>query len=188
MVMLAASLLLLSSPVQAQQPVTLPSLPITAAGLASHVPIITLTLGAPAKRGFAARLAKLNALAGNDVSSTPSLFQPQVRNGLFDEINLGYLNGSAAPSPASVTIQFDVALAGATVYVQPLDGGAILAQDADGNPLNSPAGCNLTLNALGQTTFGYQAPPQIGRYQVLIRVGNASSVLPFVVSDPSQSN
>ena len=154
----------------------------------ARTPTVTLTLGLPAK-GSLAKSTKPGALAGDDASAVPGPIQPQSHNGVFDEINLGYLDGSGkAPAPANVTLQFDASRAGMTVWVQPLDGGAILAQDSSGSPVSSPGGCTLVLNTLGQLVFGYQALTQMGRYQVLIRLEDVSTILPFVIPSPTQDD
>ncbi len=157
---------------------------------ALRTPSISLTLGKLVKGSLAAKLAKLNALAdGSDTPAVPGLIQPQSRNGVFDEVSLGYLDGSGKPpAPVNVTLQFIAARAGATVWIQPLDGGAILGQDADGNPISSPGGCAGVLDASGQLVFGYQALALPGRYQVLVRLDNVSTILPFIIQDPSQDN
>ena len=153
-------------------------------------PSITLTVGALAKGSLTTKLANLTAVAaGTATPSTSGLIQPQSRNGVFDEVNLGYLDASGkAPAPVNISLQFDASRAGATVWVQPLDGGAILSQDANGNPISSPGGCAVVLDASGQLVFSYQALTLPGRYQVLIRLDNVSSILPFIIPDPNQDN
>lgn len=194
---LVSILLLLHIPLtEAQQPAAIVSGSSTAAPVsldtytALRTPSVTLTTGTFIKGSLAAKLANLTAQANNsDTPATPSLLQPQARNGVFDEVNLGYLDGSGkAPPPVNVTLQFDASRAEVTVWVQPLDGGTILAQDANGKSISSPAGCTVVLDASGQLVFGYQALALPGRYQVLIRLDNISTILPFVIPDPSQGN
>lgn len=188
-------LVLEPSHLQAQQPaaqsgnnsvITFPIISLDAYR-AKRTPVITLNLGKPRKGSFAAKLAHINALAGADAATATPLdqIQPQSHNGVFDEVNLGYLNGGTAPA-AGIALQFDASQAGETVWVQPLDGGSILTQDIDGNPVSSPAGCTFALDASGQVAFSYQALALPGRYQVLIRLGNVSMMLPIVIPDPNQ--
>ena len=152
----------------------------------ARTPTLTVPAGAGATSGSNARLNKLAALAGSDVTTPATV---QAVNGLFSEVSLGYLDGSGKPpAPATVTLQFDASVAGTTVWVQPMDGGAILSQDASGKPVSLPGGTFLALDATGAATLSFQAPARTGRFQVLIRCQNVSSTLPFVVLDPSVDN
>lgn len=192
-------LVLLQSPLaQAQQPVA--SVSGSSTGTSTTIspstyntlrtPSITLTIGTLAKGSLTDRPTNAGALAaGESRSGGTGLIQPQSRNGVFDEVTLGYLDGSGkAPVPVNVSLRFDTSHAGAAVWVQPLDGGAILTQDANGKPVSNPGGCKVVLDASGQLVFSYQALAVPGRYQVLIRLDNVSSILPFIIPDPKQAN
>ena len=115
----------------------------------------------------------------------PTILQPHTVGGVFSEINLGLLQGANPPPPATVTLQFDPANAGALVWVQALDGGTLQAQDPSGNPVKMGAGGWIQLDPTGQMSFTFQVPAASARYQVLVRLDNVSSVLPFVVPDPT---
>ena len=154
----------------------------------ARTPSITITLGALAKNSLAARLKRLRAIANDELPVPANIIQPLQRGGVFDEINLGYFAADALMPATSVTLQFDVGRAGASIWVQPLDGGTILVQDAGGNPVSSQDGSAITLNAAGQAAFSFQPLAQAGRYQVLVRLDNVSTVLPFVLLDPNMDN
>ena len=165
--------------------------------IVARTPAVTLTFAsvqaATSARGPSAASAANVALAAsaNGAEVTPpatNTVQPVWHYGVFDEINLGFLSDGTAPPPTSVSLQFDTSRAGASVWIQPLDGGTINFQNADGSTGSDPQGVFLTLDAQGTLTFAFQAPAQAGRFQVLLRLDNISSFLPFVVLDPSQDN
>ena len=83
---------------------------------------------------------------------------------------------AAQPQEASITLNYNVACAGASVLVEPLDGGAING---------SPGGKMVTVGADGTLTFRFQAPSGPGRYQVIARLGDTEVGFPFDVANPA---
>ena len=139
----------------------------------------------PAQSAAANVVRSTPAAAGQAATAT---LQPQIiAGGLLGEVNLGALSGSTPPA-ASVTLQFDPANAGTQVWVQTLDGGILQAQDSTGQTTTAAGGFWLPLDNTGQLNFTFQAPAQSSSFRVLIRLGNISTILPFVVPDPSQDN
>lgn len=197
MVALGLLCLCAARPLLAQVPSAAPALPVTPlpavgdldAYQAARVPVVTVSLPQPAAspNKLDRRLARLAATAAGagDLLPTPPTIQAHGR--IFDEVNLGDLLGGQAPATA-VILQFLATRAGATVWVQPLDGGAILTQDAEGKTVTNAGGAPLVVGALGQLNFSFQAPARPGRYQVLIRLDSVSTLLPFVILDPSGDN
>lgn len=151
-----------------------------------RTPVVTLSLGNTAKTSSAAKGSSKSIATDGITNEPPATYQPQQNSGIFDEISLGYLDGTTTAPTANVSLQFDAGRAGANVWVQPLDGGKITVLNANGALVTSSDGVSIPLSALGQLSFGFQPPAKIGRYQVLIRLDNVSSTLPFVILDPAQ--
>ena len=128
----------------------------------------------------------LPASPASQAAGVLSTLQPTALDGIFSEVNLGFLSGSNPPPPATVTLQFNPSRAGTAIWVQTLDGGSLQTQDAEGHAVNIQGGGWIELNAAGQISFTFQAPAFSARYQVLVRLDNVSSVLPFLVPDPTQ--
>ena len=150
-----------------------------------RTPAATLTLAVPTT----VTLPVLSTLTpGVAPVATPAPLQPLARYGVFDEVNLGFLDKSGNPTPAAVYLQFDPSRAGSGVWVQPLDGGQIATWDANGKAVYSNAGAFLPIPVTGQVAFSFQALARSGRYQVLIRLDSVSTIMPFVILDPSLDN
>jgi hypothetical protein len=79
---------------------------------------------------------------------------------------------SVQPQPATFTLTYNVAYAGASVLVAPLDGGLI--NGASG-------GRTITVGPTGTIVFTFQAPASPGRYHVITNLGGAEIALPFIV-------
>ena len=108
----------------------------------------------------------------NSDTSAPPAQSLQVRSpDLFSPTSL-----SAQPQPATITLTYNVACAGSTVLVAPLDGGAING---------TPGAQNVTVGADGTLVFSFQAPSGPGRYHVLTRLNGAEISFPFDVADPA---
>ena len=123
----------------------------------------------------------LTQLIQTDAATT--LLQPQVIGNVFSVVNLGALSGNTPPPPAAVTLQFDPARAGTKVWVQTLDGGTLQTLDSSGQAVAIQGGYWGTLNAAGQLIFTFQAPSASARYQVVVRLDNVSTIVPFVVPE-----
>ena len=80
-----------------------------------------------------------------------------------------------------VTGEFDAARAGAFVWVQTLDGGVLQAVDNDGQVVTADGGFLMELDAAGKVNFNFQAPTASNRFQVLIRLDDVITILPFEV-------
>ena len=63
--------------------------------------------------------------------------------------------------------------------------GTLTADDGAGHTYDGSKGFFLTLDANAMATFNYQAPNASGTYQVLTRLENVATVLPFFVPDPA---
>ena len=150
-------------------------------------PSISVVIAVPgstsAQNGASTGTPALQA-AGTTVAGPSTTMQPQILGGVVGDINLGVLNGGNPPPLATVTLQFASTRAGALVWVQTLDGGTLQAQDAGAGMVTAQNGFWMELNTLGQVTFTFQAPASPMRYQVLLRLDNIPTVLPFVVPDP----
>ena len=95
-------------------------------------------------------------------------------------------SGGGVP-PVDVTLQFDPTRAGALVWLSMLDGGNLSALDAQGGVVNAQGGFFMEISAAGTVAFTYQAPNIGGHYQVVARLDNVSTVLPFDVPDRSDN-
>ena len=80
------------------------------------------------------------------------------------------------PQPVTVTLSYNLAAAGGSVMVAPLDGGTING---------SPGGHTLTVGVDGALAFSFQAPARPGRYHVVTRLGSSETTLPFDVASPA---
>ncbi len=144
------------------------------------------TISALPQQGFATHVDAKAAATSAAATGIATALQPTLLGGVFSEVNLGYLNGAKLPPSARLTLQFDASRAGAAVWVQALDGGTLQTQDATGNSVDIAGGGWIELDSAGQISFTFQAPALSARYQVMVRLDNVSTVLPFIVPDPTQ--
>ena len=99
--------------------------------------------------------------------------------------------GTTTPSSTNARLAKLTALAGGDAPTTPValqpqaHGGVVLLPDASGNPQSHPEGGSVLINVLGQATFAFQSPAPAGRYQIVVRLDNVSTILPFLVADPS---
>ncbi len=166
--------------------------PDWAAYRAALTPAVSVLLTAPGAKSDLpgqSKNAKISKLAppapGKGASA---LVQPEVSGEAIGEINLGSPVGTVPPPAATVTLQFDVAHTGKRVWVQTLDGGSLQTPDAKAATIKAGGGCWIPLDKAGQLVFSFLPPAAYGRYQVLVRLGNVSTIVPFVVPDPAQDN
>ena len=132
------------------------------------------------------------------VNKTTASTALSAQGGVFSQIKL-----PAAPSPngnktsrtstasssqpvATVVLAYNATWAGQVVWVQVLNGGTLTAADDSGIQYTAGDGFLLMLSTEGATTFNYQPPAVSGTYQVLTRLDNVTTTLPFLVPDAGQ--
>ena len=93
--------------------------------------------------------------------------------------------GATSQPVVAVVLTYDPSRAGEMVWVQMLGTGTLTADDGAGHTYDGSQGFFLTLDANAMATFNYQAPNVGGTYQVLTRLENVATVLPFLVPDPA---
>jgi hypothetical protein len=112
----------------------------------------------------AANVQVASANGGPPTSAVPLLLNSPC---LFSPVVL-----SVQPQLATFTLTYNVAYAGASVLVAPLDGGLI--NGAGG-------GQSMTVGPNGTIVFSFQAPASPGRYHVITNLGGTEIALPFIV-------
>ena len=120
------------------------------------------------------------ARTATNATSTPPVQSLQVSSpDLFSPTAL-----AAQPQPVTITLTYNVACAGATVLVAPLDGGTV--NQVGGGASQTAGAQQITVGADGTLAFSFQAPAGPGRYHVITRLGGVEMALPFDV--PASGN
>ena len=154
-------------------------------------PVITFTPGLPdpsvTAAYTAARTPLVGVALGNVINAVAAAIQQAVQGGVCTQITLlppAKTSASAQPV-ATVVLTYNPSRAGELVWVQMLGAGTLTADDGAGHTYDGSQGFFLTLDVNAMATFRYQAPNVSGTYQVLTRIDNVATTLPFFVPDPA---
>ena len=147
-----------------------------AAYAAALTPGVSLALLAP--------VDPLSAGAPTNVATTTAvaIAPPVLQGRSYMATELALSSGGRAPA-AVVTLNYGVAQAGQTVWVQPLRGGTCTVAGTNGGAVFGH-GLAVTLDATGSAVMTFQPPDRPGIYKVLTRLFNVNTIFPFIVPQP----
>ena len=165
---LAAALALCSLHLHAQELPPASGTPAPTVDLSLYLPQATVQTP---PTGNTSSVAASRVAASSVQSQAPAVNTP-VNLDVCTAESFCVTNLSNAAQPVTVTLTYSTALAGATVVIASLDGGAIN---------NSSGAKQVTVGTDGTVVFTFQPPAAPGLYNVVTTVGGYQRIMPFQV-------